>query len=456
MRVDSDTIFALATPVGRGALAVVRLSGSESFALAESLLSSKSLPPIGKLSRRLLYAPDTGELLDEAMVVRYKAPATYTGEDVVELHLHGAPVLVNLVLTLLVSSGGRPARPGEFTLRAFLNGKKDLTQAEAVHDLVAARSPAAVKQAATQLLGDVREHLDRLQEQLLKLVAELDAELDFPDDVDSMDSGELREVVARLEQDCRMLAASYSSGRLIKEGFRVALVGAPNAGKSSLFNALLGVERAIVTTEAGTTRDYLEEVLPVGSVALVLIDTAGVRQSASIAEQAGVDRTAAIACAADAVLFLVDSTRPWNDQDEMALQAVMDAALVPVLTKVDCPAGYGVFPSSLFGGGGASHQVSSHTGEGLHDLREGLVGMALEVLGGATEEVCLTSARQYDAMTQVTLRLAEVLDGMSHLPRDVIAIELRRALLHFHELTGEGHLDEGILDVIFSSFCIGK
>jgi tRNA modification GTPase len=553
-----DTIAALATPVGKGAIGVIRISGPDARRIAAAFLGRPGLPPHGRLERAIFVEPDTAaslrprpgqaillrpsgyegridhppshdasaglrrpssiksdrrstrRCLDEGMLVCFQAPRSYTGEDLVEMHLHGSPLLLSRVLSLLTEQGARLARPGEFTLRAFLNGKRDLVQAEAANDLVNAPSPEAASMAASRLLASSSAQISALADRLLDLQARLDSELDFPDDVTAMPEPALREELTALHLALDSAAASFERYRIWKEGFRVVIAGAPNVGKSSLFNALLGRNRAIVTAEAGTTRDTLEEMMPDSPVPVLLVDTAGVRQSASPAESAGVARAAEQIEQARLVLLLLDSTRSPGPEDELAMQrakgkgrsaqwSVRDGSVTSqpwppdsverasgqppsdltdcrstrpcllVATKADLPPGTtqrSTRPCPLVATkadlpSGAAQQpadlaVSSVTMEGVETLRRRIVEFAMAEGDLGDFELVVTTERQRDGIVRAAQAVRRGVDEVGRLPRDILASMLREALAALNDLLGKGPLNEQVLDRIFSTFCIGK
>ena len=447
----TDTIVALSTPPGKGAIAVVRLSGPGAAAAAEGLLKPGRVPGPGRLERRVVVDPETGEPLDDAMVAFFAGPASYTGDDVVELHLHGSPLLVSVVLEFLASRDARLARPGEFTLRAFANGKKDLTQAEAVGDLVDARSVPGLKVAAGQVLGGVGETIRELAERLLDVIATMEAELDFPEDIPETPSGRLGQSLSGIRDRLQKLADSFDRAVHWKEGYRVALMGSPNTGKSSLFNALLGRERAIVTEEAGTTRDFLEDFLPGASPPVLLVDTAGIRDSVSPAEKAGVEHSIQQLESADLVCLLKDPTREWDEEDEALDRLSLGKPRLVLAARCDLARA-----AESGGGPEPSLAVSSITGEGLAELKAMLVASAEAAADISGFEVLLTSRRQKDAVLLACRVLTGVLGELKDTPRDILASAARQGLESLNEITGTGPVTDQILDRIFNTFCIGK
>ena len=446
-----DTIAAVATPPGRGAISIVRLSGPDVVQIVSRFVGERGIPAHAKLERRVITVPGTGDPLDEGMIVFFAGPNSYSGEDLVEFHLHGSPLLVSQLMTALFANGARLARPGEFTLRAFINGKKDLTQAEAVGDIIEARSLRGLSLAAGQLLGGISQTILELAGRLLTLVSQLEAELDFPEDVPEVTVEHLAGELGELGTQLRKLASSYDSVRAWKEGYKVVLAGATNVGKSSLFNALLGRDRAIVTEEAGTTRDYLEEYMPGAPVPVLLVDTAGIRRTESVAEQAGVSLSTDRIRTANLVFFVLDTTRSRGDEDDRIDALTSGVPRLTVVTKRD-----------LAGVATVGHRtadalaVSSVTGEGIDALRDLVFSRAADELSTGDFAVSLTSRRQQDAVVRTLAVVDEALEQLEMIPRDIFTSRLKEALHHLSEVTGKGPVTEQILDEIFSSFCIGK
>ncbi|RMF86010.1 MAG: tRNA uridine-5-carboxymethylaminomethyl(34) synthesis GTPase MnmE, partial [Nitrospirae bacterium] len=354
----TETIVAVATPPGRGAVGVVRLSGPEAEGIAASCLRwNRGVPPPRTLARGRFLGPG-GELLDEVLAVRFPGPGSYTGEDVVEIHAHGAPVVLEAMVRALVAAGARPARPGEFTERAFLNGKLDLTQAEAVQALVAARSEAAARLARRLLAGELGAEARRLQEALTAVEAEVEAAIDFPEEeIDAAGGEALAARLAPVAEAVDRLLAGHGAARHRLEGVRVVLVGAVNAGKSSLFNRLVEHERAIVTPEPGTTRDYLEQAVAWEGLEVRLVDTAGLREAVGAAERAGIARSRAEVEQADLLLHVVDATAPEAPPE------LPERPTLVVWNKID------LGPPPPPAGLGEVVAASARTGEGVGAVR---------------------------------------------------------------------------------------
>lgn len=458
----SDTIVALATAPGRGPIAVIRLSGLQTFGLCRYLMPDGDLPPHGQMALRRIVDPDAGRVLDEALFVRFLPPHTYTGECLAEFHVHGSPVIVQRILTLLVKGGARPARPGEFTLRSFINGKKDLTQAEAVSDLVDANSLSAAFLAVDNLTGGMLGQLEQLEGRLLELLVSLEGALDFPEEVDEIPWPRVQQQLTQIRDQLQALVEGAIRTRSARRGFRVVLSGPPNVGKSSLFNALLGRDRSIVTPEEGTTRDYIEEMLPHDSLPIVLVDTAGIRDSAEGAEGAGVARSLAQMKRASLVLELSPLQRP-DLQGEAARdtapkaqgQAAGKASRTwTVKTKTDLvQPTRGALANAM---APRTYLVSSASLDGVDALRDAIIEKARGEIELAAGEMALAGPRQERHVAAALRSIAEAIDTEGNLPGDLLAGLLREALQEVRHVMGKGGVTEEILDGIFSTFCIGK
>ncbi len=436
MSVDG-TIAALATPPGEGAIAVVRVSGPDAFAIASRVFRGPELKPRTATFGRIV---DGGGVVDEVVATAFAGPASYTGEDVVEISGHGGILVAARVLETVLAAGARAAGPGEFSQRAFLNGKMDLTQAEAVMDLIRAQTPRAARAAVQQMAGRIGEETRQIADAILDVVAHLEAFIDFPDEDIAPESGEqFRERISAARQRIDALLATAEEGRILREGVRLAICGRPNAGKSSLLNRLVGYDRAIVSAVPGTTRDTVEETISLRGIPFRVVDTAGLRESDDAVEQEGMRRTRAAVAEADVVIHLVDATEPAHDPPHA------DGEIL-VVNKVDLAA------SSVPG----AVAISCATGEGL-DL---LVATLLERVSagnvGDRESLAAINARHQGSLTRANDALAQAAAELeSGVAPEFVAIELRLALEAVGEVTGMVDI-ENILGRIFSTFCIGK
>ena len=448
----SDTIAAIATAVstGQGSVAIVRLSGARAEAIGRQLFQ-----PAGQQdweSHRVLYGhvidPASGERVDEALLLLMRAPRSFTREDVVEVHCHGGHVVVRRVLALALAAGARPAEAGEFSLRAVLHGRLDLTRAEAIAELVAARGQRAAQLAMAGLDGGLHRRISGLRQSLLDQLSELEARLDFEDELPSLDASALTAVLRRGQQALSQLVEEAQQGELLREGLRVAIIGRPNVGKSSLLNLLSQRDRAIVTDRPGTTRDLLESDLLLDGVPLTLLDTAGIRPTDDPVEQLGIARSQQALASADAVLLLFDLGAGWTADDEALRQRI--PAAIPLLVagnKRDrLPPGAPSHPAEV--------TLCALSGEG----REELAAALLERCGAAGHqglEVALNT-RQRELAAAAAAALERSLEAAAEgLPTDFWTIDLREAIQRLGEITGDD-ISEAVLERIFSRFCIGK
>ncbi len=452
-----DTIVALATPPGVGAIGVIRVSGQQALSIVSSLFPSKDLATLPTHTVHVGLLQVGNKVLDEVVVTLFKSPRSYTGEDVVEISCHGSPFVQRQVVDAIVQLGARLARPGEFTQRAFLKGKLDLTQAEAVADLIAAGTQAAQRAALQGLRGGFSAELKQLREQLIQFSSLLELELDFSqEDVTFADRTQLKDLLTRLESATDALLASFKLGNVIKNGVSVAIVGKPNAGKSTLLNSLLNENRAIVSEIAGTTRDTIEEVLNIEGVLFRLIDTAGLRaNTVDQIEQVGIERSYEKMRAADLVLYLFDVADPaeevkqWAmDAQEQGLRFLLVGNKIDVASADSIRARSAQLPvSPLF--------IAAKDKTNLDALKK---SMLQEVLSGHVlhENIVITNERHFQALLQVAMALADTKKGIEEgLASDLVALEIRRCLQYLGEITGE-ITNEEQLDFIFSKFCIGK
>lgn len=498
------TICAPATIPGTGAISIIRVSGEDSLAIADKVIDVKGESLSETEGYRLRYGTifaDDGSVLDNVIVSVFRAPHSYTGENSVEISCHASRFIVNAVLELLVNAGARIAAPGEFTRRAFVNGKMDLAQAEAVADVIASQSAAAHRVAMNQLKGGFSSELKTLREKLLTMTSLLELELDFSEeDVEFASRSELGELVEETLTHIVRLTDSFSRGNAIKNGVPVAIVGATNTGKSTLLNALLGEERAIVSDIAGTTRDTIEETLNLGGVMFRFIDTAGIRETDEVVEKIGIERTFRKLNEASIVLGMTDLSR---GEDSVLADAEYiwskvnasssDREFVLLVNKCDVDgiesvaagsgAGY-VETGSEAGCAGTGYEaghagkagkmarieaalrekgivtkmipISAKTGSGLPELTEALAEIGRRITGD-TDETLVTNIRHYEALSRAATALGRVRDGLkvATLPPDLIAQDLREALYHLGEIVGEISTDE-VLGNIFRKFCIGK
>jgi tRNA modification GTPase len=471
----ADTIVALATPLGIGAIGVIRVSGPEAFPIVGRLFAGKDLGAQSSHTLHLGLLVDGGEQLDEVVVSLFRGPRSYTGEDVIEISCHGSPVVLERVIQAVVRGGARLARAGEFTQRAFLNGKLDLAQAEAVADLIASQSASAASAALHTIRGGFSRALRELRERLISFSALIELELDFSqEDVEFADRTQLYKLISEASVMTAELLQSFRLGNVIRNGVTVAIVGKPNAGKSTLLNTLLNEERAIVSEIAGTTRDTVEEILNIGGICFRLIDTAGIRQHISDKiEQIGVERSLEKIAAADIVVYLFDVGKGIKGRKAVVSGASVATAMAAPLAsdeinevredlvsrgktfllvgnKVDMAGGSVAvrYPEEVL--------ISARDGVGVDVLKRRLVDLVLQGEAATGEGTIVTNARHYQALVKVAEALGAIKTGLDDLlPGDLLALDIRVALHYLGEITGE-ITTEDRLGYIFSKFCIGK
>ena len=455
---DHDTIVAPATAPG-GAIAVIRVSGAEALSLCDRIFRGRT--PLAEAAPYTVHygtivdAPaaeaESPRIVDDVLAAVFRAPHSYTGEDSVEISCHGSSYIVAEILRLLTDAGGRMATPGEFTMRAYLAGKLDLSQAEAVGDLIAASSRAAHALATNQMRGGYSSALEALRDRLLHLTTLLELELDFSEeDVEFADRQALRDTMEQIDCEIGRLCSSFAWGNAIKEGIAVAIVGAPNVGKSTLLNRLLGEERALVSEIAGTTRDVIEECINIDGVLFRFLDTAGVRATDDRLERMGIERTMESIRRARIIIRMIDAGQPAGESDEAAMPGLRaDQTLLTVVNKLD------LHPDAALPAGAIG--LSAKRGEGIDRLRRALrETIPTDALYHGSTVV--SNSRHHEALTAARKSLARAMEGMdAALPTDLLSEEIREVIRHLGEITGRGVITpDEVLKNIFSNFCIGK
>ena len=452
-----DTIAAISTPPGRGGIGIVRLSGPLAHSIAGQLVQLRQ--PLEHARARLADVVDpeasggVSAPIDQALVTFFAAPNSYTSDDLVEIAAHGSPVVLDYLLRRSIALGARLAEPGEFTQRALLSGRIDLTQAEAVRDLIEAQTLTQARQAASQMGGALSRRVAPVKQSLVELIALLEAGIDFAeDDIDVTPQNEIARRLAELATPLASLEASFSRGRIVHEGLTLAIVGRPNAGKSSLFNCLVERERAIVTPSPGTTRDTVTERISLDGIPLELVDTAGMREAHDVAEQLGVARSREALADAAIVLVVLDATQPLNAEECELLAAVQNRPALVAVNKSDLGNQEHAAAPQL--AGLPVLATSALTGQGVPDLRQRILALASG--GAASEPGMLTSLRHHQAVSGALTAVEDAArSNASAVPHEMILLDLYRALSALDSLTGQTTTDD-ILNLIFSSFCIGK
>ncbi|PSN19332.1 tRNA uridine-5-carboxymethylaminomethyl(34) synthesis GTPase MnmE [filamentous cyanobacterium CCP5] len=453
---QGETIVAIATAVvpQQGSVGIVRLSGATSLEIARTLFKSPGHQPWE--SHRILYGmicdPETQQIVDEALLLLMHSPRSYTREDIVEFHCHGGIMVVQRVQQLCIAQGARLAEPGEFTLRAFLNGRLDLTQAEGVSDLIGAQSNQAAQTALSGLQGKLKTPIRQLRSDCLDILAEVEARIDFADDLPPLDELTVSQRVSAILTQVRNVLATAERGELLRTGLKVVILGRPNVGKSSLLNAWSRSDRAIVTNLPGTTRDIVESQLVVGGIPVQVLDTAGIRTGTDQVEEMGIERSRRAAQSADLVLLAIDASAGWTDDDQILYDTVKDRPLMLVMNKVDLVKDLPTLPDTA---SPVVYTAASHN-QGIESLEQALLKTVHANQVSASNLDLAVNQRQAAALTQAQISLEQIQTTIANqLPLDFWTIDLRAAIHALGQITGD-EITESMLDEIFSRFCIGK
>ena len=446
----NDTIVALATPIGRSGIGVVRLSGAESLNITSKLVSDTSFSPLPRQAVLRSVWDVTGVEIDEALITFFKGPKSFTGEDVIEISCHGSPIVLRQIIDSCLTYGARLASPGEFSLRALGNGRINLAQAEAIRDLIEAQTVTAARQSLRQMKGDLSATIAPFSNELLNTIVVLESSLEFvEDDIPQFRNNAISESLTRLATDLDSLAATFSSGRLFRDGIAVVLVGRPNVGKSSLFNTLIGSERAIVTEIPGTTRDQIRETLIIKGVPVSLTDTAGIRATEDVVEVIGVERSKRIMSDADIILVVIDSSSQLTDGDTEILNQASQFEHLVIFNKSDLPACQDLKISS------PCVKVSAKDGTGIEELKASIIhpfSKAVENPSG----FLISDARHHDLLNRAAAEIRKSIETISNgESEEITLIGLHNSLRLLGQITGET-TTEDMLTRIFSTFCIGK
>ena len=457
---EFDTIAAISTPPGEGAISIVRLSGEEAIQVISKIFKGKDLSKVAShtINYGHIIDPKTKEVIDEVMVSVMLAPKTFTREDVIEINCHGGIVSTNKILQLVLQHGARLAQPGEFTKRAFLHGRIDLTQAESVMDLIRAKTDRSMKVALNQLDGNLAKLIRSFRQEILDVLAQVEVNIDYPeyDDVETMTTKLLADKADQLQAKIAKLLQTANQGKILREGLATAIVGRPDVGKSSLLNYLLHEDKAIVTDIAGTTRDVIEEYVNVRGVPLKLIDTAGIRQTDDKVEQIGVQRSKKAIEQADLVMLVLNASEKLTPQDRQLLELTQDKKRLVILNKTDLAQQLEIEEVNKLVDADPILTTSVLTQDGLDVLEEKIAALFFGGIENSQETVLVTKARHIALLNQAKDSLAEVLNGISlGMPVDLCQIDMTKAWELLGEITGESYQDE-LLDQLFSQFCLGK
>lgn len=453
-----DTIAGISTPRGEGGVGIIRISGIEAFEILEKIFIPKSKKKIKELRNFSInygHIYDGKELVDEVMVSIMKAPNTYTREDIVEINCHGGFVITEKVLEVVLKNGARIAEAGEFTRRAFLNGRIDLTQAEAIIDIIHGKTEKAISLSLNQLRGDLKEQIEHLKKLILDVAAHINVVLDYPEEgIDDPLPQNLVDNLKEVVDTTNTLIASYDKGKLIKEGIKTGIVGKPNVGKSSLLNSILREERAIVTHIPGTTRDIIEEVVNLKGIPLILVDTAGIRKTDDIVENIGVEKSKKILQEADLILFVIDGSRELDEEDFKIYDSIQSDKVIGILNKIDVEK---IADISKLTKIKKWIEISAMKNIGIDEMEEKIYKHIIsENIEDSSQKLTITNVRHKSALEKTKLsveNMFETIDG--GLPMDLLAVDIKGALDSLSEITGEIS-SEDLLDHIFSNFCVGK
>ncbi|MDT6952720.1 tRNA uridine-5-carboxymethylaminomethyl(34) synthesis GTPase MnmE [Companilactobacillus alimentarius] len=456
---EYDTIAAISTPPGEGAISIVRLSGDQAVAVAKKVFKGRDLDKVAShtINYGHIIDPSDGSLVDEVMVSVMRAPKTFTREDVIEINTHGGIVATNKVLQLLIGSGARMAEPGEFTKRAFLNGRIDLTQAESVMDLIRAKTDKAMQVAVNQLDGNLHHLIGNLRQEILDSLAQVEVNIDYPEyDTDQMTTKMLLEKAKTVSSSIDQLLKTADSGEILQHGLATAIVGKPNVGKSSLLNRLLDEDKAIVTDVAGTTRDVVEQYVNIDGVPLKLIDTAGIRDTEDKVEKIGVERSKAALKGADLAILVLDSSRELEEDDLELLDATADKRRIVIFNKNDLTPV--ITPNSVvqLKADDIVLQTSAIKNDGIETIKQTIGKIFNSGIEDNSSNVIITSARQAGLLRKAKNSLNDVISGIeAGMPIDLVQIDMTACWNTLGEITGESYPDE-LITQLFSQFCLGK
>ena len=452
-----DTIAAISTPKGEGGIAIIRISGDKSFEILDKIFVKKNPNAnLGFYKLNYGFIKDGEKTVDEVMAVRLKAPKSYTCEDIVEINCHGGTLVSEKVLELVLRNGARHAESGEFTKRAFMNGRIDLSQAEAVMDIIQGKTEKSVSLSLDQLRGDLRDKVNQFKKALLDITAHVNVVLDYPEEgIDDPLPAELRNNLEKVYEEANRLIDSYDTGKKIKEGIKTVIVGKPNVGKSTLLNALLHEERAIVTHVAGTTRDVIEEIINIKGVPLVLVDTAGIRKTDDIVENIGVEKSKQFIEKADLVLLVLDASKGLENEDIEVINQIKEnkKKVIVLLNKIDLNKKINLEGHNLEN----IVEISAKDNIGIEDMQEKIYSYIVEEdVENSSEKLIITNIRHKTALEKTKDAIKNIFETIDMgLPMDLISVDLKEALDSLSEITGEIS-SEDILDHVFGNFCVGK
>ena len=452
-----DTIAAISTPKGEGGIGIIRISGDKSFEILSKIFNTKNPnKDLGFYKFNYGFIHDNGKIIDEVMIVRMKAPKTYTCEEIVEINCHGGNLITEKVLELVLKNGARHAEQGEFTKRAFMNGRIDLSQAEAVMDLIQGKTEKSISLSMDQLRGDLKEKINKFKKALLDVTAHVNVVLDYPEEgIDDPLPENLRENLEKVYREANILIESYDKGKKIKEGIKTVIVGKPNVGKSTLLNSLLKEERAIVTHIPGTTRDIIEEIINIKGIPLVLVDTAGIRKTEDIVENIGVEKSKQFIEKADLILLVLDASKELEKEDIEVIEKIKEnnKKTIVLLNKIDLERKIDLSNYDLEN----ILEISAKDNIGIDEMEEKIYSYIVEEdVENTSEKLIITNIRHKTALEKTKEAVNNIFETIDNgMPMDLISVDLKEALDALSEITGEIS-SEDILDHVFGNFCVGK
>lgn len=456
------TIAAIATPLGAGGIGIIRMSGQDALSIADKVFKSKSKKVLQEQRSHTIHYgwiidPDTEEVIDEVLMMLMKGPNTYTREDVIEINCHGGMIVIQKILQLLLKNGAQLAEPGEFTKRAFLNGRIDLSQAEAVIDIINAQTELSLQSSISQLGGTLSQKVKNLRQELLEMIAHIEASIDYPEyDMEELTYEMIQNKTKMLLDQVNDFIRTADTGRMIREGIQTVIIGKPNVGKSSLLNALLREQRAIVTDIPGTTRDVLEEYITIQGVPLKLMDTAGIRETADVVEQIGVEKSKEWMTKSDLVLVMMDASTKFTTEDHEIFKLIEGKRCLVLINKTDLPRKLDIKQVFAYVDKEQVLELSVKEGEGMDQLENRLREMFFAGEINVKDDVFITNVRHKDALVKAKSSLETVLETIElEMPEDCLSIDLQSAYEYLGEITGET-VGESIIHQIFSQFCLGK
>lgn len=459
---ENYTIAAISTPLGAGGIGIVRMSGEDSFTIANKIFEGKNKKDVKDYKSHTIHYgrivdPKTQEVIDEVLLSILKGPHTYTKENMIEINCHGGLIVVQKILQLVLREGAQLAEPGEFTKRAFLNGRIDLSQAEAVIDVINAQTELALQSSVSQLGGGLSEKVKVFRQELLEMIAHIEASIDYPEhDMEELTYEMIQTNTEQLLEKVNDFIQTADTGRMIKEGIQTVIIGKPNVGKSSLLNALLREQRAIVTNIPGTTRDILEEYVNIQGVPLKIVDTAGIRQTEDVVEQIGVEKSKGSIPQADLILVMMDASTPWAEEDHDIFELIQGKQVLVLINKTDLPRQLDIDLVTEYVPLDSILEISIKEKIGLDLLEKTLKEMFFKGEIKMNETIFITNVRHKDALVKSKESLETVLETIElGLPEDCLSIDLQSAYEYLGEITGET-VGESLIDQIFSQFCLGK